>query len=174
VAEVLIALGSNMGDCLANLQEAVWRLADTFEVQAVSSVYETEPMYVVDQPVFMNGAVLVEASIGPRQILNVLKRIELEIGRLQRRICGPREIDLDLIAFGGLVYRYFNQNTIALQVPHPRVGERRFVLVPLADVAPTFLLPGIGIVAELLAQTESQAENVKKVDHALLSIQRNQ
>ena len=170
VVEVLIALGSNMGDSLANLQEATKRLGDYFEVVAESHIYETAPMYVTDQPVFLNAALLVKTSVGPREILARLKQLEQEIGRQVRQVCGPREIDLDLIAYGSAIYRFVEGKTLKLEVPHPRVGERRFVLQPLADVAPEFNLPGIGSVSTLLMQTELQANSVTKVDHALLSI----
>ena len=174
VVEVLIALGSNMGNSLSNLQEATKRLGESYEVMRVSSVYETAPMYVTDQPIFLNAAVLVKTNVGPRAILARLKQLEQEIGRQVRHVCGPREIDLDLIAYGSASYRYVEGKTLKLQVPHPRVAERRFVLQPLADVAPDYYLQGIGRVSDLLKQTELQADSVTKLDHALLSIPSHQ
>jgi len=174
VADVLIALGSNMGDSLANLQEATLLLERCFDVVARSHVYKTAPMYVVDQPTFLNAAILARTSIGPKSVLRRLKELELQIGREERQHFGLREIDLDLIAYGTISYRYTEGKRLVLEVPHPRVVERRFVLQPVADVAPDFNLPGIGIVSELLKQTEHQADSVEKVDHALLSIQRPQ
>jgi len=174
VAEVLIALGSNVGDSLANLIEATCRLGDFMCVVAASHVYETAPMYVTYQPTFLNAALLVRTNKGPREVLSILKELEKQIGRQQRDRMGPREIDLDLIAYGALSYKYIEGNQIRLQVPHQRVAERRFVLQPLADIAPSFSLPGIGIISDLLKQTESQADSVKKVDHAVLPIQRHE
>ncbi|MDR3688395.1 MAG: 2-amino-4-hydroxy-6-hydroxymethyldihydropteridine diphosphokinase [Fimbriimonas sp.] len=174
MAEVLIALGTNVGDRLENLRTAVRRLAEEFGQVEPSAIYETAPMYVVHQPPFLNAAVKVESSIGPMAVLTRLKALEKEIGRQQRERCGPREIDLDLIAYGALCYRYQDKDRTLLQVPHPRLAERRFVLQPLADVAPNFHLPGLGVVSALLKQTEHQADSVKKSDHALLPIQRQE
>ncbi len=85
---------------------------------------------------------------------------------------GPREIDLDLIAYGQVSYSYSEGKELRLTVPHPRVAERRFVLQPCSDIAPTAMLPGVGVISELLKQTEDQAKSVKKVEHAILPIQR--
>jgi 2-amino-4-hydroxy-6-hydroxymethyldihydropteridine diphosphokinase len=170
VTEVVIALGSNVGDCLGNLRDATNLLANTIEVTAVSSVYETAPMYVEDQPAFLNAALIGRTSLGPRAILKTLKELEQQIGRRRRELNGPREIDLDLIAYGRLSYFYFEGKEVRLAVPHPKVGDRRFVLQPLSDIAPNFLLPGIGIVETLLNQTESQRNSVKKLEHALLPV----
>jgi 7,8-dihydro-6-hydroxymethylpterin-pyrophosphokinase len=98
--------------------------------------------------------------------------MEQFIGRERRQINGPREIDLDLIAYGSLSYSFTEGHSLRLTVPHPRVAERRFVLQPLFDVAPDFNLPGIGVVRMLLKQTEHQRESVKTLEHALLPLQR--
>lgn len=174
VAVVLIALGSNVGDSLENLCEATRCLGTSLCLDAASHVYETAPMYVTDQPVFLNAAVLVRTTMSPRALLAHLKELEQQIGRQRRQPNGPREIDLDLIAYGALFYRYFEGKNLRLQVPHPRIGERRFVLQPLSDIAPEFMLPGIGIVSDLLKQTEDQADSVKKVEHAVLPVQRHE
>ena len=155
MVDVLIALGSNVGNSLANLREAVRRLSEELNLLGVSAIYETAPMYVEDQPKFLNAAILVQADLGPREVLKLLKGLEQEIGRQTRQVFGPREIDLD-------------------QVPHPRVPERRFVLQPVADVAPEFILPGLGCVSELLKETESQSDSVIRLDHALLPVPSHQ
>jgi 2-amino-4-hydroxy-6-hydroxymethyldihydropteridine diphosphokinase len=170
VTEVVIALGSNMGDSLGNLRQAVALLRQSIKVEAVSTVYETAPMYVVDQPPFLNAALTGATSLGPRGLLALLKELEKQIGRLAREVNGPREIDLDLIAYGRLSYSYFEGKELRLVAPHPRVADRRFVLQPLADIAPDLLLPGIGVVRALLGQTEQQRESVKKTEHALLPV----
>ena len=156
MVEILVALGSNVGDSLASLREATGLLAEHLELVAASRIYETAPMYVEDQPPFLNAAVLLHTELSPRELLAKLKELERQIGRQRRQPNGPREIDLDLIAYGSLSYTYVEAKQVRLQVPHPRVAERRFVLQPLADIAPSFELPGIGIVQYLLIQTEHQ------------------
>lgn len=170
MTEVLIALGSNVGDCLGNLREATALLATRMTIQSASSVYETAPMYVENQPAFLNAAVLAITEMSPRALLDTLKELERQLGRERRQVNGPREIDLDLIAYGCLSYSFVDGKQVKLVVPHPRVVERRFVLQPLADVAPNFLLPRIGIVKMLLDQTEQQRESVKRLEHALLPV----
>jgi len=174
VVDVLVALGSNVGDSLANLQEATALLSENLIVESASAVYETAPMYVEDQPPFLNAALLLQTELSPLELLSKLKELERQIGRQRREQNGPREIDLDLIAYGRLAYTYIEGKNVRLRVPHPRVGERRFVLQPLADIAPNFELPGIGVVRTLLEQTEHQRESVKKLEHALLPLQRIQ
>jgi 2-amino-4-hydroxy-6-hydroxymethyldihydropteridine diphosphokinase len=127
-------------------------------------------MYVEDQPTFLNAAVKGETSLSPRALLACLKRIEAEIGRLAGARYGPREVDLDLVAFGSLAYRYEEGHQVRLEVPHPRIAERRFVLQPLNDIAADYVLPGFGVVRDLLGQTEAQAASVTRSEHALLPI----
>ena len=170
MVEVLIALGSNVGDSIANLREATARLSEAMKLVAASPIYETAPMYVEDQPVFLNAAILAQTDMSPMALLMTLKELERVIGREKRTTNGPREIDLDLIAYGRLAYSYSEGEELRLRVPHPRVGERRFVLQPVYDVAPTFEFPGIGLVSVLLGQTEHQSQSVKKLEHALLPI----
>jgi 2-amino-4-hydroxy-6-hydroxymethyldihydropteridine diphosphokinase len=172
VVDALIALGSNVGDSLANLREAMALLGEHFSHIKASDIYETAPMYVVDQPTFLNAAVLGKTNMSPMALLELLKDLERQIGRERREQNGPREIDLDLIAYGCLTYCYIEGKELRLRVPHPRVAARRFVLQPAADVAPDFLLPGIGIIRTLLDQTEHQRESVMKLEHALLPVQR--
>jgi 2-amino-4-hydroxy-6-hydroxymethyldihydropteridine diphosphokinase len=167
VSQVLLALGSNVGDRLAHLTEAVELLNSRIDVKQTSRVYETAPMYVTDQRAFLNAALSGETKLGPLHLLRVLKGIEAEMGRRNRRRFGPREIDIDLIAYGSMRYRYVEAGQTILETPHPRVAERRFVLAPLADVAPEFILPGIGRVRELLERTEEQSDCVRKVDGVL-------
>jgi len=170
VPVVLIALGSNVGDRIAHLRTAVKELAANIDVEAVSHAYETAPMYVTDQPPYLNAATQASTNLSPRDLLRLLKELEAKIGRQVGRRYGPREIDLDLVAYGALAYSYFDGKRIRLQVPHPRTPERRFVLEPLSDVAPSFLLPGLGIVRDLLLQTEDQADTVQRIEDALLPI----
>ena len=167
---VVIALGSNVGESLRFLQEAVDRLSVVLANVRVSGVYETAPMYVTDQPPFLNAAIAAETDKGPLELLALLKRIEREIGRQARDRFGPREIDLDLIAYGVLRYRYGDR----LELPHPRIPERRFVLQPVYDVAPGLKLSTMGSVESLLAQTEDQASDVVLNRDAVLSVHRDE
>jgi len=165
---VVVALGSNVGESLRFLQEAVDRLSQTLKGLKASPVYETIPMYVADQPAFLNAAVAGETELGPLALLAHLKQIEREIGRQAGARFGPREIDLDLIAYGVLAYRSGER----LQLPHPRIPERRFVLQPVYDVAPALKLSTMGSVESLLAQTEGQASDVVLKKDAVLSVHR--
>jgi 2-amino-4-hydroxy-6-hydroxymethyldihydropteridine diphosphokinase len=164
MALAMIALGTNVGDGIHNLRVAVRHLDEIATVQAVSRIYRTTPMYVADQPEFHNAAVAVRTDLGPLPLLRVLKGLEDRIGRLQRERYGPREIDLDLISYGCLRYRFTHQGQVVLEVPHPRTPERRFVLAPLADFASSFELPGLGLIADLLRATETQSSCVLALD----------
>lgn len=136
---VYIALGSNLGDRLANLQAALQRFAPQVVIDRQSSVYETEPWGYVDQPAFLNMAVAAKTSLEPDALLVFLKNIEQEMGRATTFRNGPRLIDLDILFYDELVL-----DTPPLVIPHPRLHERAFVLVPLADVAPEHLHPVLG------------------------------
>lgn len=129
---VFLGLGSNLGDRAANLAEALRRLPDAgVQIRRVSSVWETEPRGVADQPWFLNQVVEGETGAFPVQLLRRLQTIEREMGRRRTAPNGPRTIDLDLLLYGSKVIR-----TAVLEVPHPRLAERRFVLEPLAEIAP--------------------------------------
>lgn len=169
VAEIAIGLGSNVGDRLSNIQGALDRLAVCCELISASSVYETSPMYEEDQASFLNAAVKAKFSGGPLEALMRLKEIEAEIGRKGRQRYGPREIDLDLLAFGSL---NLESETLSIRVPHPRTPERLFVLIPLFEIWPELILPGLGSVKELLESAKSRSESVVRVEHAALSLHR--
>lgn len=169
MATILLGLGSNVGDRLANLQLACDLLMRAIPMLQTASVYATAPMYVEDQAVFYNSALIGSTDLDPRSLLKVLKSVEQEVGRRVGRRYGPREIDIDLIAYGNLRYRFGDQ----LEVPHHLVAERRFVLQPLADVAHDFDLPGLGKISVLLERTNGQRDSVNKVENAVLSIHRH-
>lgn len=147
MANVFIALGGNIGDRSANLAAALERLAVLMTIEKRSAVYETAPKYVTDQPAFLNMAVVGETELAPESLLDALKDIEQALGRVEGQRFGPRPIDLDILFYDDLQI-----DTPRLTVPHPRLHERRFVLAPLADIAPTCAHPASGqTVAEMLS-----------------------
>jgi 2-amino-4-hydroxy-6-hydroxymethyldihydropteridine diphosphokinase len=133
---VYIALGTNMGDRLDNLQAALRSLPTAVTVTDESPVYETPPWGYEDQPAFLNMVVKGETSLEPEALLTYLKQLEAKLGRESNFRWGPRLIDLDILFYDDLVL-----DTPPLVIPHPRLHERAFVLVPLADVAPQFVHP---------------------------------
>ncbi len=131
--EAYVGLGANLGDRERSLQEALDRLAAEpgIALAGVSPVYETAPVGYTDQPSFLNRVVRIEAEGAPLALLRRLLAIERDMGRVRDIRWGPRNIDLDLLAFGDV-----RMDTPELMLPHPRMGERAFVLVPLRDVWP--------------------------------------
>lgn len=153
-----VALGANLGTREATLRRAVARLdaRDDSVVVALSQLRETEPVGLLDQPRFLNGVVVLDTDLGPRDLLAVLLEIERELGRVRDGARnGPRPIDLDLLLYDGETL-----DEPELTVPHPRLHERRFVLEPLADIDPTLAVPGRGTVAELLAALDDRASTL--------------
>ena len=142
---VHIALGSNLGDRAANLSLARSMLEALVTNLDCSSIYETPPWGVTDQPAFLNQVVRGNTLIPPHRLLDQLKRIEKKMGRQETIRFGPRLIDLDILLYGQRVVR-----SRRLQIPHPRMLERAFVLVPLAEVSPGLVIPGSGQAVETL------------------------
>jgi len=148
---VTLALGTNLGDRSANLRAALAGLAPDVNVLAESPVYETPPWGLTDQPAFLNMVVRGATALAPRALLARLKALETELGRRPGIRWGPRLIDLDILFYDDLVL-----DEPGLVVPHPRLQERAFVLVPLADVAPGLVHPRLGkTVRELLAGVDT-------------------
>ncbi len=143
-----VGLGANLGSREETLRRAVELLgdADGMEVLALSQLRQTEPVGVVDQPPFLNGAVEVDTIRTPRELLDLLLEIERSLGRVREERWGPRTVDLDLLVYGDEVV-----DEPGLRVPHPRLHERRFALEPLADLDPELHIPGRGAVSTLLA-----------------------
>jgi 2-amino-4-hydroxy-6-hydroxymethyldihydropteridine diphosphokinase len=150
-ATIYLALGSNLGDRAANLQTAIAALPRAVTVLAQSPVYETPPWGLTDQPLFLNMALKGETSLGPVELLKQLKMLETRLGRLPAVRWGPRLIDMDILFYADLVL-----DIQGLVIPHPRLHQRAFVLVPLADLAPDFVHPVFcKPVRELLAEVDS-------------------
>ena len=151
MAEVFIALGSNLGDREANLREAQAAIAAAVAILARSSVHETRPQYVVDQPPFLNMVLRGTTSLEPEALLSFLQNIEKNLGRKPSRRFGPRLIDLDILYHGDKI-----SNDQHLVLPHPRIAERDFVLLPMAEIAPERRHPVTGkTTAEMLEALRS-------------------
>ena len=156
---VYVGLGANLGDRRATLRQAVAALGGLGLVTAASRLWETEPMYVTDQPAFLNAVVGVEiAASGPEEIVHQLQRIERDLGRTPSRRFGPRAIDLDLLLIAGSPVVSHDADVV---VPHPRLAERRFALAPLAELAPDEIEPRSGrTIADLLDAVSDQLATV--------------
>lgn len=144
-----IALGSNLGDSLTTLTDALKSLAQTpgITLQVSSSWYQTQPVGP-PQPDYLNACALLDVELTPQELLETLLRIEANLGRVRKERNGPRILDLDLLLFDDLILDIPN-----LQLPHPRMRERAFVLVPLAEIAPNWIEPISGKAIAQLVQT---------------------
>ncbi len=133
-----IGFGSNIGDRLKHIQNAIHALSKTEEiaVKEISSVYKTDPVGYEAQGEFLNGVVAIQTTLSPLSLLHTLKEIETAVGRQHRIRWGPREIDLDILIYGDLCVQ-----TEKLVIPHPEMHLRGFVLVPLAEIAPNLVHP---------------------------------
>ena len=148
-----LALGGNVGHRAANLSRALALLPQYgVRVLAVSPVYETDPIGYADQPPFLNAACRVETALSPRELLSAVKAVEAEVGRTPTFPNGPREIDVDIILYGDEIVEEDD-----LVIPHPRMAERAFVLVPLADVAADAVHPALAVtVTRLLTEVDDR------------------
>jgi 2-amino-4-hydroxy-6-hydroxymethyldihydropteridine diphosphokinase len=136
-----LSLGSNIGDREANLRDALARLGAAGRVIAVSSFYETEPVEFTRQPWFLNGAVALETSQTPQQLMTAILRIEQEMGRQRGQKKGPRSIDIDILLFAIDGKEDTILDSQELTIPHPAMHQRGFVLEPLAEIAPDAVHP---------------------------------
>ena len=146
MTRAFVGLGANLGDREATIRAALAALPD---VVAVSELRETDPVGVTDQPAFLNGAVVLETELSPRELLETLLAVERALGRERRERWGPRTIDLDLLLYGDATV-----DEPGLTVPHPRLHERRFALEPLLDLDAELVVPGRGRVDELIAELD--------------------
>jgi 2-amino-4-hydroxy-6-hydroxymethyldihydropteridine diphosphokinase len=150
---VYLALGSNMGKRLANLKAAISNLTPQMAVKKKSSVYETPPWGFTEQSAFLNQVVKVETYLEPEPLLRHLKRLEAALGRVPNFQNGPRLIDIDILFFDDLII-----DTPPLVVPHPRLHERAFVLVPLVEIEPDLVHPILQKPVSKLLEKVDQSE----------------
>jgi 2-amino-4-hydroxy-6-hydroxymethyldihydropteridine diphosphokinase len=136
IHHVYLGLGSNLGDRKSNLGESIKQISEFAIIKKMSSIYETEPWGLKDQPGFLNQVIFVETKLAPADLLSHLKTIEEKMGRKKTVLYGPRLIDLDILFFNDLLMK-----TPDLIIPHPHITERAFVLVPLAEIAPNMNHP---------------------------------
>jgi 2-amino-4-hydroxy-6-hydroxymethyldihydropteridine diphosphokinase len=158
---VYLSLGSNLGDREANLRIAIEKLRDVGDVVAVSSFYETEPVEVTAQPWFLNSAVKFDTKKMPRQLISAILTIEQGMGRQRKQQKGPRTIDIDILFFGSSII-----DIPSLTVPHPHLHERRFVLEPLAEIAPDVRHPIFKRTIRELRDALPGGQTVKKLIRA--------
>ncbi len=147
-----IALGANLEDPVAQVQAGIAALATLPRTQLVaqSSLYRTAPVGYADQPDFINAVAAVDTALTPRELLDALLAIEIDHGRVRQFANAPRTLDLDV-----LLYADLQMHEEGLTIPHPRMHERAFVLAPLAEIAPHWVIPGHGKVSELLRVVDS-------------------
>jgi 2-amino-4-hydroxy-6-hydroxymethyldihydropteridine diphosphokinase len=158
VKTTYLSLGSNVGDREANLRAAIKQLSRVGRVCAVSSFYETEPMEVKEQAWFLNCVVEVETEMSAAELLDALLAIERAMGRERVQAKGPRNIDIDILLFGGAVI-----DDKGLKVPHPAMHRRRFVLAPLVEIAPDAIHPVFKRSARELLEGLPEGDVVRKV-----------
>jgi 2-amino-4-hydroxy-6-hydroxymethyldihydropteridine diphosphokinase len=146
VKTIYLGLGSNLGGREENLKRALAALAPEISVTKTSKMYETAPMYVTDQPEFLNMVYEAVTELPPQDVLQKIKTIQKEMGEHEHN--RPRIIDIDILFYGDEII-----GTPELTVPHPKIAERAFVLAPMADIVPDFVHPILhGTIAELLAK----------------------
>ena len=162
---VYIGFGSNIGDRLAHIQDAIRALSKTegITLQKISSIYKTDPVGYEAQAQFLNGVAAIQTNLPPLSLLYTLKNIETEVGRRHRIRWGPREIDLDILIYGDMCLQ-----TEKLVIPHPEMHRRGFVLGPLAEIAPDLVHPVFQeTVQTLLERLEDDKSVLKREDCVL-------
>jgi 2-amino-4-hydroxy-6-hydroxymethyldihydropteridine diphosphokinase len=156
---VFLSLGANLGDRAANLRTGIEALPDAnIRVRKISSIYETEPVDFLDQPWFLNCVVEAETDLSPHELLNALRRIESSIGSKKEFAKGPRLLDMDILLYGDK-----SVDSPDLQIPHARMLQRKFVLAPLAEIAPSVKHPSWRKNAEELLAASTDPSTIRKL-----------
>ena len=157
---VYLSIGTNLGNKIENLKNVISRLSSIVTINSISSVYETEPLNVQKQDNFLNIAIEVQTNFPPLELIEKLKKIESEMGRVLSESNKPRIIDIDIIFYNSIIL-----DEVRIQVPHPRAHKRAFVIFPIMDLNPTFVHPILNkslmeISKNLSNQRISKLENV--------------
>jgi 2-amino-4-hydroxy-6-hydroxymethyldihydropteridine diphosphokinase len=155
---VYLSLGSNLGDRQANLNQAMAKMAALGKITAVSAFYETQPVDLVDQPWFVNCVAALETELTTQELMAAILRLEEDLGRRRLARKGPRTIDIDLLLAGDTVV-----DEPGLTVPHPAMQQRRFVLEPLAEIAPDAVHPVLQSTVRELLDTLPEGQAVRKI-----------
>jgi len=160
--EAYLGLGSNLGNRQENLNKALRYLSQRLQVKKVSSIYDTEPIGNTEQPRFLNLACQIYTRLAPTELLTLAKGIELKLGRIPGRANAPRPIDIDILFYGDQVIE-----TPELVIPHPRLTERAFVLIPLNEIARDLVHPGNGKTVKELLEKVTEVQGVFKLEEDL-------
>ena len=155
---VYLSLGSNLGDRSLHLHQAIDKLGELGKVTAVSSFYDTEPVELTSQPWFLNCVAKLDTEKMPRQLMAAILGIEQEMGRQRKQLKGPRTIDIDILLFGSSII-----DIPSMTVPHPKLHQRRFVLEPLAEIAPEVRHPVLKRTAREMRDALPAGQTVTRV-----------
>jgi 2-amino-4-hydroxy-6-hydroxymethyldihydropteridine diphosphokinase len=157
-SQIVLGVGTNLGNRMANLSAAQKAVSAFIQVEKVSRVYETAPWGMLDQPDFLNQVWEGTTNLSPVELLQKIKQAEIDLGRIPSVLYGPRLIDIDILLYSNLIFR-----SADLIIPHPHISERVFVLTPLADLQPELVIPGLKLsVKELLAAHDQHGIKLAK------------